>query len=108
MAFLIDYRDMTDRDLRQKLSLICKDMGVRRLDLFGSRARSPAREGRDYDFVATFKEFPPEEYSKRYFGLLHCLEDSLGEPVDLLTPESIHKKSLKEKIEKEKICVYES
>lgn len=99
---------MTDRDLRGIISQVCKDQGVRRLDLFGSRARSPEREGRDYDFVATFEDFPPEEYSRRFFKLLHGLEDSLGAPVDLLTPQSIHKESLKRKIEKEKICVYES
>jgi len=99
---------MTNRDLRRRISQVCKDQGVRRLELFGSRARSPEREGRDYDFVATFEDFPPEEYSKRFFGLLHGLEDSLGVPVDLLTPQSIQKESLKAKIEKEKICVYES
>jgi uncharacterized protein len=100
--------EMTDTDLRRKIYQVCKSHGVRRLDLFGSRARSPERQGRDYDFVATLGDFPPEEYSKRFFGLLHGLEDSLGAPVDLLTPESIHKQSLKGKIEKEKICVYES
>lgn len=104
----LDSFEMTNRDLRRRISQVCKDQGVRRLELFGSRARSPEREGRDYDFVATFEDFPPEEYSKRFFGLLHGLEDSLGVPVDLLTPQSIQKESLKAKIEKEKICVYES
>ena len=99
---------MTDRDFRERVSQVCEGQGVRRLELFGSRARSPEMVGHDYDFVATFEDFSPEEYSRRYFKLLHGLEDSLGAPVDLLTPQSIHKESLRRKIEKEKICVYES
>lgn len=99
---------MTVRDLTEQVAQACKDQGVQRLDLFGSRARSPKMEGRDYDFVATFEELPPEEYSMRFFRLLHALEDSLGEPVDLLTPQSVQKKSLKSRIEQEKVCVYES
>ncbi len=100
--------EMIDQDLRKRVSQVCKDQGVRKLELFGSRARSAELKGRDYDFVATFEDSPPEEYSKRFFGLLHGLEDSLGMPVDLLTPQSIQKESLKANIEKDKICVYES
>ena len=106
--FSLIYMTMSEDSLKNKVSQICQDQGVKRLELFGSRARSPVLEGRDYDFVATFEELPPDEYSKRFFKLLHGLEESLGGPVDLLTPQSIAKKSLRDKIEKEKICVYES
>lgn len=94
--------------LKSKIQQACRTQGVKRLDLFGSRARTNALEGNDFDFVATFGNFPPAEYARRYFGLLHSLEDILDAPVDLLTPDSIHKRSLRDKIEKEKICVYES
>ena len=99
---------VTVEALKSKVEGVCRAQGVRRLDLFGSRARTDAREGNDYDFVATFADFPSGEYAKRYFGLLHSLEDILDAPVDLLTPDSIRKRSLKDRIEQDKICVYES
>ena len=95
-------------ELKSRIQQACVDQGVRRLDLFGSRARSNALEGNDFDFLATFEESAPTEYSKRFFSLLHSLEDILGTPVDLLTTDSINKRSLRERIEKEKICVYGS
>ncbi|MCC5841205.1 MAG: nucleotidyltransferase domain-containing protein [Opitutales bacterium] len=106
--FSASLNKVTTKDLRTKIAPLCKDQGVKRLDLFGSKARSPIGEGRDYDFLATFEDLPPEEYSQRFFRLLHGLEDSLNAPVDLLTPQSIRKESFRKKIEDEKICVYES
>jgi predicted nucleotidyltransferase len=108
MGLILRVRDVTVNLLKSKVQQACRTQGVRRLDLFGSRARTDALEGNDFDFVATFGDLPPSEYAKRYFGLLHSLEDILDAPVDLLTPDSIHKRSLREKIDKEKICVYES
>jgi len=99
---------VTVETLKSKIQKTCERQGIRRLDLFGSRARTDALEGNDFDFMATFNTAPPAEYAKQYFGLLHSLEDILDAPVDLLTADSIHRRSLKERIEKEKICVYES
>ncbi len=53
--------EMTDQDLRKRVSQVCKDQWVRKIELFGSRARSAELEGRDYDFVATFEDSPPED-----------------------------------------------
>lgn len=94
-------------ELQQRLRNICEAQAVVRLDLFGSRARSDGAEGNDYDFVAQFPEFPPAEYSKHFFGLLHALEDELNSSVDLITYDSIRKQSLKRNIERERIPVYE-
>ncbi|MGC9451249.1 MAG: nucleotidyltransferase family protein [Oceanipulchritudo sp.] len=107
----IDIRNfefVTVDTLKSKIRQACHAQGVRRLDLFGSRARSDGLEGNDFDFVATFGDCSPGDYAKRYFGLLHELEDTLGAPVDLLTPDSIHRRSLRERIEKDSLCLYES
>ena len=99
---------MSVEELKSKIRQACENQGVRRLDLFGSKARTNAMEGNDFDFLATFEDSAPSEYSRRFFNLLHSLEDILDEPVDLLTIDSIHKRSLKKRIEEEKICVYGS
>ena len=62
-------------------------MGVRRLDLFGSRARSDATPTSDVDLLIAFD---------RPVGLVHfletkaMLEDILGARVDLVTEGALH------------------
>lgn len=90
-----------------KVSPLCRELGVKRLRLFGSRARSTDLKGRDYDFVVDFPNLEPREYANRYFRLLLGLEDTLSEKVDLLTEESLKKDSLIRNIETESISVYE-
>lgn len=99
---------MKINELKQFLMPACKSSRVKRLELFGSRARSSGEKGDDYDFAVEFEDMPPEEYSKSFFSFLHYLEDNLQSPIDLLTKASIRKNSLKQKIEKEGICLYES
>lgn len=94
-------------ELRNQLKGICAKQGVLRLDLFGSRARSQGGEGNDYDFIVELPDAAPTEYSRRFFGLLHALEDELNSPVDLLTYNSLKKESLKRKIAEEKVSLYE-
>ena len=98
---------MTIDELKKRLKGVCKDQGVLRLDLFGSRARSLGQEGNDYDFIAEFADFPPNEYAKHFFGLLHALEDELHSSIDLMTYRSLKKQSLREKIINERISIYE-
>ena len=98
---------MSISELQNRIRELCEEQGVKRLDLFGSRARSLNGKGNDYDFVADFLDYPPAEYSKRFFSLLHALEDELKSPVDLMTYNSLNKKSLKRKIESERISLYE-
>jgi predicted nucleotidyltransferase len=59
---------------------------VRRLALFGSRAREQARVGSDIDVLV---EFDGPATSARYFGLQFYLEDLLGGAVDLVTNQAL-------------------
>lgn len=99
---------MTFKELQSLVSVSCREQGVHRLDLFGSHAESKAHQDSDYDFLAVFEETSPALYAKRYFHLLHDLEDRLGKPVDLLTPDSIKRDSLRRQINRQKVCLYES
>jgi uncharacterized protein len=84
----------------------CKEFGVKRLDVFGSVARGTAASNSDVDLLVEFEE-PLRAPSKRYFGLLHRLEDELGCSVDLVTITSIRNPYFKRIVLRERIPIYE-
>jgi predicted nucleotidyltransferase len=97
---------MTIEDLKRNVAAACREFGVRRLEAFGSTARESASPSSDVDLLVEFEE-PEHRPAKRYFGLLHRLEDLLGCKVDLLTPGSLRNPYFKERIMKERVPVYE-
>jgi predicted nucleotidyltransferase len=70
-----------------ELAVLCRRLGVRRLDLFGSAATGrfdPARS--DLDFLVEFEPSPlGGRYAKACFELQVGLERLFRRPVDLLT-----------------------
>ena len=94
-------------DLRSRVSVICKRNNIKRLDLFGSRSRKEENQESDFDFVVVLPDSPPSEYARQFFCFLHDMEDELHERIDLLTEASIKRKSLKEKINRDRIRLYE-
>jgi hypothetical protein len=97
---------MNIEDIRKAAAPACREFNVKRLDAFGSAARGSATSSSDVDLLVEFKE-PAQSPAKRFFGLLHQLEDSLGCAVDLLTPNSLRNPYFKERVLKERISVYE-
>ncbi len=71
---------------REEIAEICRDHGVRRLEVFGSAARgtdfNPVSS--DVDFLVTFETADGEPRLTRYFSLAEALEALLGQHVDLL------------------------
>lgn len=99
---------MSLSELKIVLDAKCRNHPVKSMKIFGSHAREQASEGSDVDLLVQFHDMPDSDYSREYFSLLHDLEDSLKCPVDLLTPASIKRKSLKINILNEGILVYEA
>ena len=97
---------MTLNDIKTTAEPICRRHRVRRLELFGSRARGDAGADSDMDFCVAFEELSPSEYARQFFGLLHDLEDAFHTTVDLLTEASIRKVSLKKSLQMDGILVY--
>lgn len=89
---------------RAELARICADLGVRRLELFGSATRSAAP--RDLDFLVDLGERPPSEYATAYFALLERLETLFAKPVDLVTPPGLANPYFRQRVEQEKILLY--
>src|SRR5690348_7715857 len=86
---------------REELEALCRRFYVRRLDLFGSAARSDFDpEHSDVDFLVEFDREPPKALALHtYFGLKEALEGLLGRPVDLVEPSAVRNPYLKASID---------
>lgn len=84
---------------REDIAALCRQFGVKRLDLFGSAAEGsfdPLRS--DFDFLVDLGERPSAAYVDAYFGLHESLEQLLGRPVDLVTERSVTNPHLRQSI----------
>ncbi len=84
----------------------CREFRVSRLDVFGSCARGTASTSSDIDLLVEFAD-PDQMPAKRFFGLLHRLESTLGCKIDLLTGNSLHNPYFKARVLQEKVSLYE-
>jgi uncharacterized protein len=73
--------------------------GVRSLSLFGSVARGEERPGSDIDILVEFERVGG---LFEFVRLKNYLEKTLGQPVDLVTPEAL-KPQLRERILRESV-----
>ena len=97
---------MKVEDIRRVAVPACREFNVRRLDAFGSVAHGSATSSSDVDLLVEFSE-PDRRLAKRFFGLLHQLEDALGCEVDLLTADSLRNPYFKARVLTERISIYE-
>ena len=93
-------------ELKQAVSEGCEAFGVKRMDVFGSTAMGKETHTSDIDLLVEFQE-PERQPAKRYFGLLHYLEDKLERKIDLLTLNSLKNPYFKKRVLQEKVPVYE-
>ena len=75
---------MTLAEIKKVAIPACRKFKIKRLDLFGSLATGISSSDSDVDLLVEF-EAPDLQPAKRFFGLRHRLENSLGCKVDLLT-----------------------
>lgn len=77
---------IVDDPQRAVLASLCRQFGVRRLDLFGSAARQhdfdPERS--DVDLIVEFEAGAARKSWANYFDLKTGLEALFGRPVDLI------------------------
>lgn len=79
---------------------------MKRLDVFGSTVRGTATASSDVDLLVEFRD-PESRPAKRFFGLLHRLEDGLGREVDLLTVDSLRNPHFRKRVLGERMLLYE-
>lgn len=64
-----------------------RDVGVRRLGIFGSFLTDEQRAGSDVDFLVEFD--PDQKNFDNFWTLSEILEETMQRPVDLVTIESL-------------------
>lgn len=89
---------------RSEIVQMCVELGVRRLELFGSAARGGS--ARDLDFLVDLGERPPAEYADAYFALRERLAELFARSVDLITPPGLQNPYFRQRVEQEKILLY--
>jgi hypothetical protein len=97
---------MRVEEIREAVTPACRDFNVKRLDVFGSVARGTADEASDVDLLVEFRESASQP-AKRFFGLLHRIEDILGCGVDLLTLSGLRNPYFRKRVLAERIALYE-
>jgi uncharacterized protein len=99
--------DVVTRHL-DEIAALCRQFGVRRLDLFGSAtagAFDPATS--DLDFVATFADTAAPNYAERYLNFAEALEALFGRPVDVVIDRSIRNPHFRRAVEATRQPVYD-
>jgi predicted nucleotidyltransferase len=92
---------------REEVAALCRRIGARRLDVFGSAIRDdfdPATS--DLDFLVEFDDLSPRAYADAYFNLKESLERLFGRPVDLVIEGSVENPYFRERINAERRPVY--
>lgn len=97
---------MKIEQIKKAVSPACRNFNVKRLDAFGSIARGTSTSPNDVDLLVEFRE-PDIRPAKRFFGLLHQLEDVLGCEVDLLTLSGLRNPYFRKRVLKERVPLYE-
>jgi len=92
---------------RPQLDALCRRMGVRRLEVFGSAARddfNPASS--DIDFLVEFDPSIDGSALETYFGLKDELEALFARPVDLVMPGAVRNPYVRAEIDRARQVVY--
>lgn len=76
-------------EIADLLAAYCREVGIARLEAFGSTARGDARRGSDVDLLATFIRNP----GLRFFAMEEEMAAILGVPVHLLTRDAVEQMS---------------
>ncbi len=67
---------------------VIKQLGVRKIGLFGSFIKGKQNKKSDIDILVSFKD---KDYGEQYFELLFFLQDLLKRKIDLIPEESLRK-----------------
>ena len=90
------------------IAALCRQYGVRRLDLIGSAATGNFNTATsDLDFVATFADIHEPDFLGRYLDFADALEALFGRSVDVLTDGSIRNPRYREHIGSTRQPIYD-
>ena len=91
---------------KSDIQKLCKSLGVKKLDLFGSALGDDFRPESDVDVLVQFDRSIGELF-KRYFDLKEGLEEIFGRQVDVIVEDAIKNSYFKMEVENSKRNIYE-
>jgi len=92
---------------RAELVDLCRRLGVRRLELFGSATRGDFDPvDSDLDFLVEFSPSATRRALDSYFSLKEALEALFDRPVDLVMPDAITNPYVRADIEQSRVTLY--
>lgn len=92
---------------RSEIEVLCRQLGVRRLDLFGSGTGDAFNvDTSDVDVLVEFHVTSSFDYFGAYFRLKEGLEAILGRPVDVITAASVRNPYFCARVEQTKETLY--
>lgn len=95
-------------DNLDQIAALCREYGIRKLDLFGSAATGAFDpETSDIDLIADLGEYEPG-VTRRFFAFADALEGLFGRKVDLLTEAQIQNPYFRQAIEEQRTHLYEA
>ena len=89
---------------RADIEIICRELGLQRLDLIGSAARNDFSEASDIDILVTFED--DEDLFDRYFSLKERLEDLFKRKVDVIEDRAIRNPFFRKSVNRDRVKVY--
>jgi len=90
-----------------EIAALCEELGVLRLDLFGSATgRTFDPRSSDVDVLVEFGQQRPVGYFDSYFALKEGLERILGRPVDVVARSSIRNPYFLEQVQRQREQLY--
>lgn len=93
-------------DKRREIEALCRENGIRKLELFGSAATGafdPATS--DLDFIVDLGEYE-EGVSHRFLRFADALEGLFGRSVDLITEPSIRNPYFRAGVDETRRAIY--
>jgi predicted nucleotidyltransferase len=91
---------------RDELADLCREWGVRRLEVFGSAAGDSFGDSSDVDLLVVFDWTRPGSPLKRYFGFEDSVADLLGRDADLVDPDVIRNRWFKVSVDQTRKLLY--
>ncbi|MCA1682206.1 MAG: nucleotidyltransferase domain-containing protein, partial [Actinobacteria bacterium] len=92
---------------RAQIEALCRELGIRRLDLFGSAVGDSFDPGSsDVDVLVEFNIRPGFDYFGTYFDLKEGLERILGRPVDVVSATSIRNPYFRDQVMRTREILY--
>jgi uncharacterized protein len=102
----VDVHELVESKL-EEVTALCRALGLRRLDLFGSAASGGFdTESSDVDVLAEFAGGEGFDYFGTYFALKEGLEEILGRPVDVVSLTSIRNPYFRDQVMRTRELLY--